>query len=405
MTTIHPTPPSAWQNFCKKLILERLARIQRGRLNLTLPEGTHCTYGDPATGRVALLEIHDPAFFSRVVLGADVGLGEAYVDGLWDSPDIPGLFSLLIHNRDHLAEGNFLVTAFTRGMDRIRHLLRDNSIRGSRRNIHEHYDLGNDFYQLFLDPTMSYSCGIYQSPDDSLEQTQKNKQQAFIDKLRIGPNDHVLEIGCGWGGFAVEAVRQTGCRVTGITISEAQRTWALERVKREGLTDRIDIQLIDYRKIAGRFDHIVSIEMLEAVGHRWLPAFFQRCDSLLKPGGLMGLQTITIPDEKYDDHRRGTDWIRKHIFPGGHLPSLGAIRDAITGHTTLAIQDMQEIGLHYAGTLREWRERFLAQLPAVELLGLDQTFQRKWLYYLASCEGGFTTQATGNLQIVLAKNC
>ncbi|RJX30657.1 MAG: class I SAM-dependent methyltransferase [Oxalobacter sp.] len=403
MTTFHGTPLSAWQSFCRKLVLERLARIQRGKLRITLPNGQDLEYGDPASKRIADLHVHDNDFFSRIVLGADVGLGEAYVDGLWDSTDVAAFFALLIHNRDLLEDGSFLVTVFSRTLDRIRHLLRDNSIRGSRRNIHEHYDLGNDFYKTFLDPSMMYSCGIHHSPDESLEQAQKNKNQAFIDKLRISPNDHILEIGCGWGGFAVEAARQTGCRVTGITISSEQKDWANERVKREGLADRIDIQLIDYRNIEGRFDRIVSIEMLEAVGHRWLKHFFYRCDNLLKPGGLMGLQTITIPCEKYDDHRKGTDWIRKHIFPGGHLPSLTAIREAITGHTSLTIHDMQEIGLHYADTLREWRHRFTAQLHTIESLGLDKTFQRKWNYYLASCEGGFATKATGNVQIVLAK--
>lgn len=404
MTTIHRPSPSVWQNFCKKLVLERLARIQRGKLSIALPDEQRIEYGDPVSDRMADLHIHDHDFFPRIVLGADVGLGEAYVDGLWDSSNVANLFALIIHNRDLLEDGSFLVTAFSRTLDRIRHLLRDNTIRGSRRNIHEHYDLGNDFYKTFLDPSMSYSCAIYQSPEESLEQAQKNKNQAFIDKLHISPNDHILEIGCGWGGFAIEAARQTGCRVTGITISSEQKEWATERVKREGLKDRIDIQLIDYRNIDGRFDRIVSVEMLEAVGHRWLKHYFQRCDKLLKPGGLMGLQTITIPCEKYDAHRKGTDWIRKHIFPGGHLPSLTAIREAISDQTSLTIHDLQEIGLHYADTLREWRHRFTEKLPTIESLGLDKTFQRKWHYYLASCEGGFATKATGNVQIVLAKN-
>ena len=262
-----------------------------------------------------ILEIRDNTFFPRVVMGGDVGLGEAFVEGLWDSPDVPALFSLLIRNREHLAEGGFLVTALSRTSDRIRHLLRDNTVRGSSRNIREHYDLGNDFYRIFLDSTMTYSCAIYRMQRESLEEAQRNKQRAMIEKLRLSPNDHILEIGCGWGGFAIEAARQTDCRITGITISPAQKAWAEERIRQEGLEDKIDICLADYREIKGRFDRIVSIEMLEAVGHRWLKPFFRRCDALLKPGGIMALQTITIPCERYDSHRHGTDWIRKHIFP------------------------------------------------------------------------------------------
>jgi cyclopropane-fatty-acyl-phospholipid synthase len=205
------------------------------------------------------------------------------------------------------------------------------------------------------------------------------------------------------GGFAVEAVLQTGCRVTGITVSRAQMEGARERVRKEGLEDRIDIRLADYRHITGRFDRIVSIEMLEAVGHRRLETFFSRCGDLLKPGGLMALQTITIPDERYDDYRRGMDWIRKHIFPGGHLPSPGAIRTAVTGGTSLKILETEEIGNHYVRTLREWRNRFLAQIPALEAMGLRQPFLRKWIYYLATCEAGFATGATGDLQILLSR--
>ena len=403
MTLSRSTSPTLWQKFCRKLVLDRLARITLGKLIVELPTGTQRVFGNPNADETALLQIRDDAAFSRFVLGADVGLGEAYVDGLWDSPDIVGLFSLLTNNRKQLAEADFLITAFSQLLDRLQHLRRDNTLSGSSRNIQEHYDLGNDFYALFLDPTMMYSCGIYHSPDESLEQSQQNKRLALIEKLNIGADDHILEIGCGWGGFAIEAVRQTGCRVTGITISPSQQQWALERIRQEGLADRIDIRLLDYRKIEGSFDHIVSIEMLEAVGHRWLKTFFQRCDKLLKPGGKMGLQTITIPCERYESHRNGTDWIRKHIFPGGHLPSLTAIREAIAGHTAFTIQDLHEIGLHYVETLREWRQRFVNQRAKVETLGLDETFQRKWFYYLATCESGFATKSTGNLQIVLAK--
>jgi cyclopropane-fatty-acyl-phospholipid synthase len=399
--TIGRLQPSAWQRLCRRFILARLGRIDRGSLQITLPGGRRIDCGDVASEPAADLTIHDNRFFTRTVRGGDIGLGESYTDGNWDSSDVARVFEVLILNRDRLADGNFVTAALSRLWDRVRHLLRANTVPGSRRNIHAHYDLGNDFYRTFLDASMTYSCARFLSSEETLEEAQLNKLRDMIAKAQIGPEDHVLEIGCGWGSFAVEAVRQTGCHVTGITVSRAQMEWARERVRQEGMEERIDIRLTDYRHIAGCFDRIVSIEMLEAVGHRRLGTFFGCCGCLLKPGGLMALQTITIPDERYDDYRRGMDWIRKHIFPGGHLPSPGAIRAAVADGTSLTIIGTEEIGPHYARTLREWRNRFLAQTPALEAMGLESAFRRKWVYYLASCEAGFATGATGNLQIVL----
>ncbi|MBT8489868.1 MAG: cyclopropane-fatty-acyl-phospholipid synthase family protein, partial [Deltaproteobacteria bacterium] len=238
-------------------------------------------------------------------------------------------------------------------------------------------------------------------PEDTLDDAQKNKLHSMIRKARITENDHVLEIGCGWGGFAMEAVRQTGCKVTGITVSAAQYEYARELVRKAGLEERITILLRDYRAMKGIFDKIVSIEMLEAVGHRYLGTFFKYCDNLLKQGGLIALQTITIPDQHYDVYRKETDWIRKHIFPGGHLPSLTAISRAMTNHSSLMIDHMENIGLNYARTLREWRRRFLDNIDAVSRMGFDRKFQRKWIYYFACCEAGFTARVVGNVQIVL----
>lgn len=401
--TIRRAPPSSWQRLCRRVILARLSRIERGSLRIVLPEGRRIDCGDAASGPVADLTVHDDRFFTRTVLGGEIGLGESYVDGEWDSTDLTRLFEVFIANRHHLSDGDFLSSAVLRFRDRVRHLLRANTVPGSRRNIHDHYDLGNAFYQTFLDASMTYSCARFLSPGETLEEAQRNKLQELISKAQIGPEDHVLEIGCGWGSFAIEAVRKTGCRVTGITVSRAQSEWARDRVRQEGMEDRIDIRLTDYRHIAGRFDRIVSIEMLEAIGHRHLGTFFCRCGRLLKPGGFMALQTITIPDERYDDYRRGMDWIRKHIFPGGHLPSPGAIRTAVSGSTSLTIVGTEEIGPHYARTLREWQNRFLAQAPALEAMGLGSAFRRKWFYYLASCEAGFAAGATGDLQIVLRR--
>ncbi|MDD4996720.1 MAG: DUF1365 family protein [Syntrophales bacterium] len=402
--TMRTAPPSAWQGFCRRLILKCLSRIDQGTLRIVLPEGRRIDCGDTAAEPKADLTVRDNRFFSRIVLGGDIGLGESYTDGEWDSTDVAQLFERFIANRRNLMDGDYLSATLSRLRDRIRHLLRSNTIPGSRRNIRAHYDLGNDFYRTFLDTSMTYSCARFLAPEETLEQAQINKLRGMITKAQIGPEDHVLEIGCGWGSFAVEAVRQTGCRVTGITVSNAQMEWARERVRQEGMEDRIDILLIDYRHITGQFNRIVSIEMLEAVGHSRLATFFRCCGRLLKPGGLMALQTITIPDERYDEYRRGTDWIRKHIFPGGHLPSQGAIRTAVADGASLTIIETEEIGPHYAPTLREWRSRFLAQIPALEAMGLGSAFRRKWVYYLASCEAAFATGATGDLQIVLKRD-
>ncbi|MBN1545201.1 MAG: DUF1365 family protein, partial [Syntrophaceae bacterium] len=413
--TYHPKPvpvdprtigrlhPSAWQLLCRRFILSRLGRIDPGTLKMKLPEGRQIVCGHRNALPAADLTIYDDRFFTRTVLGGDIGLGESYTDGEWDSSDVARVFEILILNRDRLANGNFFTVALSLLCDRIRHLLRANTVLGSRRNIRAHYDLGNDFYQTFLDASMTYSCARFLSSEETLEDAQINKLRDMIAKAQIGPEDHILEIGCGWGSFAVEAVRQTGCHVTGITVSRAQMEWARERVRLEGMEDYIEISLTDYRHIAGCFDGIVSIEMLEAVGHRRLGTFFGCCERLLKPVGLMALQTITIPDERYEAYRWGMDWIRKHIFPGGHLPSPGTIRRAVAGQTFLTIIGTEEIGPQYARTLREWRSRFLANTSALEALGLGPSFRRKWIYYLASCEAGFTTGATGDLQIVIRR--
>jgi len=250
---------------------------------------------------------------------------------------------------------------------------------------------------------MTYSCALYVSPSDSLEQAQEKKRREIIRKAAIRPEDHVLEIGCGWGSFAIDAVKQTGCRVTGVTLSQAQYEYTRERVRQEGLEKHIEIRLADYRLLTGAFDRIISIEMLEAVGHRHLETFFQTCENLLKADGKMVIQAITVPDERYETYRCGIDWIRKHIFPGGHLLSLHIIRKIISEKTYLKIDETEEIGPHYVRTLREWRDRLNAHLKEVRELGFDRNFLRKWNYYLACCEGGFASGELGDVQMVLHK--
>jgi len=321
----------------------------------------------------------------------------------WDTDDIPAVLAFFIRNRPTLDDGNLRESLLKRFLEKLRFLARANTLLGSRRNIHAHYDLSNEFFQTFLDDTMAYSCGIFNHPDDDIKTAQLQKFHRIIDKLRLQPEDHLLEIGCGWGGFAIEAVRRTGCRVTGITISEEQYRLARERVRAAGLEDRIEILFRDYRRMAGSFDKIASIEMLEAVGHAYYATFFKQVDRLLKPDGIAVIQTITIPDQHYDAYRKSHDWIQKHIFPGGLLPSLTIMTRTMTRHTRLMVEHAENIGDHYAATLAKWRQRFEANRDRVAALGFDRVFQRKWAYYLGSCEAGFRERVLGDLQLVLTR--
>ncbi|HPI92511.1 MAG TPA: cyclopropane-fatty-acyl-phospholipid synthase family protein [Deltaproteobacteria bacterium] len=397
-------PPAPLQYLFARAIEALLSRIERGRLRIILPNGTKRVFGPGAApGREAGIRVNDNAFFSRIALHGEIGLGESYVEGLWDSEDLPGALEVLIDNRHALRDGNIALSVLSRARNFRLHCSRPNTLCGSRANIEAHYDLSADFYRTFLDETMTYSCGIFRSPADTLEQAQRNKMHAVMGKARIGRDDHVLEIGCGWGGLAIEAVRTLGCSWTGITISRAQYDHARAWVKRKGLEDRIEILLEDYRTVRGTYDRIVSIEMLEAVGHEYLGEFFSCCDSLLKPDGIAVLQVITIPDSRYDLHRSRPNWIQKHIFPGGMLPSLTAMCTAMTARSGLLVESVENIGNHYAQTLKNWRERFSRAGKRLMLLGFDEAFQRKWIYYLSICEAQFRLRVLGDLQLVLTR--
>jgi len=395
--------PTIFDRSCMNLVINLFNKIETGGLTFYLPDGSARYFGDKNSSFQAQMTINDYRFFKDAVLGGDVGLGEAYMKGFWDTDDIPALFSVLIKNRQALANGNMTTAWLVRQKDRLMHALRANTLIGSRRNIGEHYDLSNDFFQTFLDPTMLYSCGLYRGESDTCEDAQRRKLRSIIDKARIESTDHVLEIGCGWGGFAMEAVKQTGCRVTGITVSEEQYQLAQERVLQAGLQDKITILFKDYRHVAGLFDKIVSIEMLEAVGHKYLGTFFTACDKLLKPAGRLVIQVITIPDQNYENYRRNTDWIQKYIFPGGHLPSVTALSQVVTRNTSLLMEQLEDIGTNYARTLKDWRESFTRNLGKINSLGFDEIFQRKWIYYLAMCEAGFRERAIGDIQVVFRK--
>jgi len=394
--------PTVFEQLCMKLVDRQLAHICRGHLTVQLPSGAEMHYGDESDAKV--LTINSYRFYTRIVSAGNIGLGEAWSDGDWNTEDLTGILQLFIDNMEALKPTGLTTGLAKRLQHLLQHFLNRNTLPGSRRNIHAHYDLGNDFYSLFLDrETMMYSSALFKSRDESLAQAQLNKIHRLIELARLKPEHHVLEIGCGWGGFAIEAAKQTGCRVTGMTISAEQYKFATERVAAEGLSDRVNIIMCDYRNMSGSFDRIVSIEMLEAVGHAYYGTFFSTCDRLLKPGGRVVIQVIAIPDQRYKAYRRNPDWIQKHIFPGGMLPSLTELSAAMTKHSSFIVDGLDNIGIHYAETLRRWRSAFEAEKSQLLKQGYDGDFQRKWIYYLCYCEAGFQTRFINDLHLALVR--
>jgi len=386
----------------QRIGLAAAARIRTGCLVVALPDGSRRVFGDAQSTHRGEIRIHDARALVRALLNGETGVGEAYVDGFWSSPDLVALIGLAALNRESLALSAGWWRAPTQLLRTLAHRARRNTRKQSRRNIAAHYDLGNDFYRLFLDETMTYSSAVFTSPDQSLADAQRNKYRLMAERAGLVRGQHVLEIGTGWGGFALYAAGVLGCRVTTITISRAQAELARERVREAGLDGLVDVQLRDYREIDGTFDAIVSIEMLEAVGAEYLATFFEACDRALAPGGRLSLQSITFPADGYEAQRRGANWIQLYIFPGGHCPSLTSIEQA-TRRTKLRIARVDDIGPHYASTLRAWRERFLERVGAVRALGFDDRFVRMWEYYLALSEAAFATGTTQDLQVVLEK--
>ena len=385
-----------------KLVLAPLLRWTAGALTLSLPDGTVREFGDPSLAARVTVAVKDWKFFWRVLVAADIGIGESYMEGEWQCSDLVELCRCFVRDQSML-ECRSLWTQPTRWWHALLRRARANTLAGSRRNIRYHYDLSNDLYRLFLDDSMTYSCGIFDAPETSLAEAQQKKIERICQRLQLAPGHEVLEIGSGWGAFAIHAARRHGCRVTSLTLSDEQLRLARERVAAAGVASSVDIRLCDYRQMTGRFDRLVSIEMFEAVGYEHYGAFFGQCSRLLKPDGRMFLQTITMRDQRFDDYRRDFDWIRKYIFPGSLLASVAAMVRAVQQYTDLRIEWMQDIGPHYARTLRCWRERFLRHLPAVRALGFDERFIRMWEFYLASCEAGFSTRYIGDVQMELAK--
>jgi cyclopropane-fatty-acyl-phospholipid synthase len=392
-------------------LLERLAwrvglaaarRISVGHLTIVLPDGERLTFGPADAELRGEIQLHDPAALTRILLHGETGAGEAYVDGLWSSPDLEALLRMAARERSSLdlSAGWFRVPGQVGRT--VAHRLRRNTRANSRRNIAAHYDLGNDFYRVFLDETLTYSSAVFEHPGQSLADAQRNKYRLVAEGAGLRAGYHVLEIGTGWGGFALYAAGELGCRVTTITISHEQYALARQRVAEAGLEHLVDVQLRDYRDISGTYDAIVSIEMLEAVGAEYFATFFETCDRALVPGGRLSVQVITFPDAAYERQRRGANWIQTYIFPGGLCPSL-AVLEAATHDTRLLIRSMRDIADHYARTLHAWRTRFMGRLEDVRAQGFDERFIRMWEYYLALSEAGFATGLSQDLQIVFEK--
>ena len=376
-------------------------RLRHGRLTIIAPDGSARVFDGVEDGPDAVLQLNSPRAVRRFVMGGSLGFAEAYLDGDWDSPDLPRLLELLGLNETAYQE-QFYGHAWFRWLARLHHRLRPNSRRGSRRNILAHYDLGNAFYQRWLDPSMTYSSARFEERDVSLESAQAAKYASLAKKLSLQPDHHLLEVGCGWGGFAEFAAREIGTKVTAITISDQQHAYAKERIQAAGLNEKVDIRLQDYRDVDGRFDRIASIEMFEAVGETYWPVYFNKLASILQPDGVIGLQIITISDRYFETYRRSADFIQRHIFPGGMLPSPKSLQKQME---RAGLQKLSEttFGLDYARTLATWNKHFQAAWPELLQLGFDQRFKRLWQYYLSYCEAGFKVGWTDVCQLEIRR--
>jgi cyclopropane-fatty-acyl-phospholipid synthase len=399
--TLREIPPARGgmlERVAVRVLTRALAGLHEGTLVARLPDGVERSFGGgpPETMDIA----NTSALIRRLATRGTIGLGESYQAGDWTSPDLVGLLELLYRNAEAAVDRH---PALARVMKARPRPNRRQGLLRARRNIEYHYDLGNDLFRLMLDETMTYSCAIFERDGEPLADAQRRKLRRVCDKLALTPDDHVLEIGCGWGSFALTAAGEYGARVTGLTLSPAQAELARTRVREAGLGDRVRILEEDYRIHQGSYTKAASIEMIEAIGEEQFPVFFAACDRLLGPGGRACIQTILIPDERWNRYRRSPDWIERYIFPGCLIPSLGALERVAAKNSRLSLAQAEEIGLHYAETLRHWRATFFERLPEVRALGYDDHFVRTWDFYLASCEAGFRTRALRDAQLVFER--
>jgi cyclopropane-fatty-acyl-phospholipid synthase len=399
---------AAKRGFYEKIILGLLSKMEMGRLSVTMPDGDVVTLGNGEGNVSADIQVHDPEFFRRCVLYGDIGFGESFVDGEWTTNDIREVIKWFLLNVDNApgVSGSKVQGLFLNALkvfNKIAHFNRSNSLKGSKKNISEHYDLNNDFFALFLDPSMTYSAAYFRTPELDLEQAQWEKYDRLCRKLNLQPSDHVLEIGSGWGANAIHIAKNYGCSVTTTTISEEQYKLAKQRVEAEGLSEKVTVLLKDYRLLEGQYDKIVSIEMLEAVGADFYDIYFKKCSDLLKKDGLFALQVITCPDSRFESLRTGVDWIQKHIFPGSLLPSVAAINKSVNRTGDLTLVDLKDLGLDYAKTLQLWKHEFNRRQKDVRALGFDDRFFRKWNYYLCYCEAAFEMRNINVMQMVYSR--
>jgi len=395
---------TALDKLARRIVLSRLEKLQDGQVVVS-ENGEDSTFGKltedfPLTAQLRVLS---PKFYSDIAFGGSIGAGEAYIHGYWACAELGDLLRILLRNREVLERMDSGLALLGKPVQKLFHALNKNTRKGSRENIAAHYDLGNEFYQLWLDPTMMYSCAYFDTPDTSLEDASTEKLDRICRKLDLTADDSVIEIGTGWGGFAIHAARHYGCHVTTTTISEQQYNYAKQAVADAGLGDKITLLFEDYRDLEGRFDKLVSIEMIEAVGHEFHDEYFKKCCDLLKPDGQMLLQAITMADQNYDQYKAGVDFINRYIFPGGCLTSVTDMSRTMTKHTDMRVIHLEDIGPHYATTLRSWHDRFFARIEKVRKLGYSDAFIRMWEFYLCYCESAFIERATGTVQMLIMR--
>jgi cyclopropane-fatty-acyl-phospholipid synthase len=396
--------PGVLDGVARRLVFNQLGRLETGCVQL-VEDGYEITFGQPQPEAElsARIEVIDHSFYADIAFAGSIGAGEAYMRGAWQCDDLVSLVRILLRNRevlDGMEKGSaWLITSF----QRLLHWINRNTREGARRNISAHYDLGNDFFALWLDESMMYSSAMFKTPDQSLADAQVNRLDVICRKLDLGPGDHVIEIGTGWGGFAIHAARHYGCRVTTTTISKRQYELAWERVREAGLQDRIELLLEDYRDLEGQYDKLVSIEMIEAIGSDQYDTYFSQCNRLLKPGGRMLIQAITIADSQYEYAQRNVDFIQRYIFPGSCLPSLAVMNATIAKVSDMVVTNIEDIGQDYALTLNHWRQNFFSNIDKIIALGYPDEFIWMWEFYLCYCEGGFLEKAISDVQLVASK--
>ena len=402
-TQVRNEATKSWlQGVCQSVVYATLKQARSGHLTIRFADDV-AYFGNETASLQAHIDIYDPIVFTHMVTKGSIGVAEDFIAGLWSSSDLTKLIQFVVVNQAALDAVEKKLGSIARLGYLWKKLSFRNSEKQAKKNILAHYDLGNHLYKRFLDPDMQYSSAIYPDAKSDLTQAQQHKMRSICEKLALAPSDHVLEIGTGWGGLAIFMAREFGCRVTTTTISDAQFDYAKQRVESLGLSDQITLLKQDYRRLDGQFDKLVSVEMIEAVGHEYLDTFFKKCNALVKQDGLMLIQAITIADQRYAHYQKNVDFIQTYIFPGGCLPSVTRMVKSMTHHTELVVHQIDDIGLHYAKTLADWREKFLQAWPVLSQEGFDEQFKRLWLYYLCYCEGGFLERAISTVHLVARK--